>query len=142
MFWYFKNSAILAFISTIVFSILGYIEAPDFSIILQVVYSFFLGAIPNAVFLFILCLFDKEYKVYYRLSHMILEVILCYIIGLLVKKSIAYIPEQYRFEVTQSYTSIRSFFTSPYIEIYQYIILFLVLFFIKRFFFNKVPTNS
>lgn len=137
MHWYFKNSVTLVLISVVAFSIIGYIEAPDFSLILLIIYSFFLGAIPNAVFLLILCLLNKEYKIYYRLSLMILEVFLFYTIDFLLKKSIAFIPTHYRFVTTPSYTSIRDCFTFPYTEIYKYIILFFVLFLIKKFFFKN-----
>ena len=128
MLWYFKKCSLLALISVICYTILGYIETKDFNLILLIIYSFFLVAIPNIVFLLLLSWLNKEYKVYFTTPLMVLEVILLCIIGLFVRMVITYIPDQYRFEKTSSYTKIRSCFASPYVEIYQYIILFFVLF--------------
>jgi len=141
MLWYFKNSGILAFTSVVCFTILGYIESPSFNLILSIIYSLFFVAIPNIVFLLLLSWLNKEYKIYFTIPFMVLEVVLLYLIGLLVRISITYIPEQYRFETTSSYISIRSCFTSPYTEIYQYVVLFFVLFSIKKFFFIRTPAD-
>jgi hypothetical protein len=104
---------------------------------LSIIYSFFLGAIPNSVFLSIICLVNKEYKIFFTIPLMILEVILLYLIGLIIEKTINYIPENYRFETTSSFTSIRSCFAFPYVVLYQYLILFYVLYVFKNYYFKK-----
>lgn len=141
MFWYLKKSGILAIVTVVCFTILGYIETKDFNIILLIIHSFFLVAIPNIVFLLLLSWLNKEYKIYFIIPFMVLEVILLYLVGMLIRKGVDYIPDQYRFDSASSNTSIRSCFTSPYIEVYQYVILFFVLFLIKRFFIIKKSTD-
>lgn len=140
MFWYLKNSIILTIVLIVCYTILGYFESPSFNVLLSIIYSFFLGAIPNSVFLSIICLVNKEYKIFFTIPLMILEVILLYLIGLIIEKTINIIPENYRFETTSSYTSIRSWFAFPCVVLYQYLILFYVLYVFKNYYLKKKRT--
>jgi hypothetical protein len=131
MCWYLKKNSILAVILIVFFTTLGHLESPSFSIFLMIIYSFLFGAIPNSIFLSVICLLNTDYKIFFTLPFMIFEVISLYFIGQIIEKTIKYIPEQYRFETTSSYTSIRTYFTFPYILFYQYLILFVVLYIFK-----------
>ena len=142
MLWYLNKSFMLIIVSCIIFTIMGHFDSRGYNLFLLIIYSFFLVAIPNTFFLLLLCWFNKEYKIFFRIPQIFIEVLLLYIIGLSVTKSIAYIPAKYRYETSSSYTSLRFYFTSPYIEMYQYLILLVFLFYIKKLFLIKKQTNK
>jgi hypothetical protein len=138
IYWYIKKSILLIVVTVFYFSVLSFIQYPEFNIIFAIVLSFFLIAIPNLIFLLLLCLSNRKYRIYFTFQLIIFEVILLYLINFILNRAIDFIPYEYRYKVTPLRTSINRFFTSPFIELYQYLILFFILFLLRDFFIKKI----
>lgn len=133
--WYFKKSLILGVITIILFIlIMSFHGYPYNSLLLAIVLTVIFLAIPNVVFLLLLCWLNTKYKIYFTFPLMIFEVLLLYGVNFMIHRVINSIPVEYRFEKTPTSYGIRSWLISPYIEVYQYLILFLILYLLRDFF--------
>ena len=112
-------------------SINGY---PYNSFLLGAILTVIFAAIPNVGFLLLLCRLNKKYKIYFTFPLMIFEVVLLYGVNFMIHRVINSIPVEYRFEKTPTSDGILKWFTAPYTDAYQYILLFLILYLLRDFF--------
>lgn len=135
---YLVNKSILTFLATtVIFFIFGYIENSEFSLILSFIAAMFLVALPNTVFLLLISVINKKNRIFYKVKFLLLEILLLLLCYKVVEWSINKIPQRYRFDVTSSSIRIKSYFASPFTEVYSYLILFIILFCMRKIIGNR-----
>lgn len=99
--------------------------------------SFLLGAIPNAIFLVLLCLINGEYRQFLSFPNNLIEIVLSILSLRIIHILINRIPIQFMYMKSGSNISIRSIFAYPFIEVYHYLLLFGFLFLMIKYFRTK-----
>ena len=140
MLWYLKKCVILILMFVVVNIVFDEIISMDLSkdyFIHRVLMSFMLGAIPNAIFLVLLCLVNDEYRRFLSFPHNLIEVVLSILSLQIIQILIDRIPIQFMYMKSGSNISKRSLFAYPFTEVYHYLLLFGFLFLIIKYFRTK-----